>query len=625
MKCLACNNEIPDASVVCPFCNRSVTPTQNPMPVFNVGNTGVLGSGVDNQVTNQYQNLNNAVNNGANQAGSMMGQNSSLGSSQGENSFQSVNPLGQVGVMPEMPMDQNNNGWVNSVQNQVANNQNANFTPGVGMQGVSTPQVSNEASLSAQSSVVLENDIKPEYIAPSGESVESVKLRNTLPKNTKKKKTKLIIIIVVLLLLVIGGGAAFFYYNSQYKTSAKRIDAVVNGLSSPLRLIKNDTINKTSGTYALEIGVSYADKNIDSKIKGTYATDLKASSLDLTVDLESLNMPDAMINSPVNLEFYYNDSKMYVLFQNFYDNYIYDEVLGLDDLFDTIKKNDINYLTMINGIKAAFGSSLKAMNNTQKTGNVNIHGQTKKANIIVIPLSSNNVGLAKKSFYRSLANNPKFVAEYAKLINRDEEVAEDLLLKNTENVGNVDINGSIEIYTEMFKEEFIGMKIADKSENKNVIEIYPVAKGYGISYKKGNQNIFECQYAKTMKNTSTIRNRNYQIDFTTYSNEQAYKVNIKADIAEDVNPKDAKVVVKNSIKRQYISFQDRELIKKRASEIGVLGLYLPEQIDKYLMRGIDSTTDACLLAINCVDQNNGTSICRNSTTGEQITCPSVAQ
>lgn len=630
MKCLSCNNEIPDSSVVCPFCSRKVEPASQPIPIYNVSNTSVLPTTPSTPVLPQDQHLEATLNMNAVSDASV----SQVVTQAGMNQIATPSatgqalPTNQTSPIPapvnQMPVNSNlgNQSAINPTPTS-SNIVSPSQVNSVNVQNSVNTQMVNNNGTSVSSTVPLQNEINPEFITPSGESVDSVKLGNTLPLKKKKSKVKMIIIIVLIILILGGGGAFGYFYYTQYKTSEKRIDAIVNALSSPIRRLKNETIDKNSGNYTVNLNVSYGDKQIDSKFKGTFATDLKAEALDFTLDLESLVATDEMLNNPLNLELYYNDSRIYLLLQNFYDNYIYDEFDEYHDKFMLIKNNEINYLTMINAIKAAIGSGIKTMNKTQKVGNVTVKGVQSKANIISIKLSDANINIFRRSFYRSLANNSKFITEYSKIYGKDEEITKEYILKKVDEKKEYNLNGNLEFYTAMFGEQLIGIKVTNKKDTVDTLEIAPDKTGYKISYKKGSQNIFDGSYTKTLKNTSTNRNTSYNVEFTVFANGQAYKVTIGADISEDVNPKDAKVIVKNSINRLYVPQEDVNSIMEKASQIGKLGLYLPDNLDKYFKRGKENIPDNCSVVTDCVANEVGTFDCVNSITNEVVNCATI--
>lgn len=637
MRCINCNNEIPDGSVVCPICNSNVNPNSGTVPT----DTSVLPTVPENPVLPQDQNMDTSNVNMVNQN---MGVNEGVTESFNNNpsvlesNNSAVNTLdveaqGQVNqvatesngvnqpVTPsEVTISDNFN--QQNVSQPVLNNQStlpSDFSvqsEGVGysapeqmmqVQNQETPvsqnnipennsgvmetsQVENLPSQNTENvlqSQQVSNAINPEFIAPSG---EAVKLGNTLSNEDVKKKNKrnLIIIIVVVLILAVIGGIAYFYYSSQYKSSDKRINAIVSALTMGTKSITNDKIEKTSGTYDIDFSISSADQNLAAKVNGTYAVDLSGKAIDYTVNLSSLNLGEELIDNPVNLEIYLNESRMYVLFQNYYENYIYDEIEELRTLFDTNEQNNIDYVSMINALKTAFASGLKGMHNTQTVGNVNIHNSgSKKANIIKIRFNENNRKIFFKRMFQSLANNKKFISEASKFADMSEEEfkksLEDIDYEKTA-AGMKDVN--IEICTAMFGEELIGIRISSESD---LMEFYPTANGYGISYKEGSQNIFDITYESTKKNTSTTREKIFKIGAVIYNEGQAYNVNFSMSDIQDVNPKEAKVNVKNSINKKYLTEEDKQNILMASQSAGKIGLYLPTIISIYLNDGISIT------------------------------------
>lgn len=629
MKCLSCNNEIPEGSVICPVCGRPTsvqggTTPSNPTPGVNpvTTNTSVLPTTPTEPVLPKDQKLEMT------QPTPVV---SSVNTVNANNPVQTpVNPvegnnlnngLGTVNPNVNTVVSQNSN--VNPVNTSVEpapTAPSASVAPAQMPTNTATP-TENVAPQTDKSQLV--NDINPEYIEPDG---ASVKLENTKPVDKKKNRKNIIIIAVVAVVLIIIAVLGILYYSTQYKSADKRIQVIVNALTKSTRSLNNDTIEKSSGNYNIDLNVSYADTNIGGKLTGTYATDLTSKALDLTVNLESLNIGEELIDSPINVELYYSDAKIYYLLQNFYENYIYEEFPEFEQIFDSIEQNNINYMTLINGVKTALGTGLKSMNKTQTVGNASIGGTSKKANIITIRLSNANLTTFSKSFLRSLLNNQNFIAEAAKLT----EESEDTIKANLTNaidefkIEDTETNGTMEIYTAMFGEEFYGIKMNVEEEGKkDIMEIVPVTDGYTISYKEDSQEIFNITVTSTEKKTSTTKESTFVIDGTIYVEEQAYNLKLNVATVSDVNPKDAKVNVKNSINRKYLTEEDKQNILTKASQTGKIGLYLPAVLS--LMLGSDETTtmtDPCTTAVNCVPSADGlTNTCQDATTLETITCP----
>ncbi|MCH5167244.1 MAG: hypothetical protein J1F35_05055 [Erysipelotrichales bacterium] len=624
MRCISCNNEIPDGTTVCPYCNSNVTPVTPSVPVNNnnMVDTSVLPTVPTTPVLPQDQNLNMAE-----QVNDTI-----VDTVEENNESTQVQPAAEVNVVvePEVePMPEPEPEVQITPEQNDGNMANLN----------SEPQEFAVDNVVPTEATPLENAINPEFIEPSGDSVKLGNTKATENKKNKKSMIILIVVVAVVLLIAILGGV--FYY-TQFKTANKRIEKIVSAITSGTSSLNNEVIDKSSGSYNLDLSVSYADTNIGGKVNGTYAKDLSGRALDLTFNLESLNMGEELVASPINVELYYADSKVYVLLQNFYENYIYEEYPEFDSLFNAIEQNNINYVVLVNGVKNAFSNGLQNMSSTQSIGNATINGQTKRANIITINYNEVNTKRFLSAFFRNLSNNQTFIAELAKLTETSEEDVKTKLQEAAVEEYEFDEtqNATLEIYTAMFGNEMYGLKISSKNDNEtDVLEVYPVVNGYGISYKEGSQNVIDGTVLTTSKSTSTTSENTYTVDFTIYVDGQAYKVHFNLETIRDVNPKDAKVNVKNSINKKYMPEEDKQAILANASQSGNIGLYLPSILYTLLYDATEIETpivdnpdigevtpvDPCTQAINCVSSVDGTyQNCQNPETFEAITCP-IAQ
>lgn len=624
MKCIKCNSDIPDGVSVCPVCNADLSQVtlenitqNNTVPI----DTSVLPTVPDTPVLPSDQGIN--VSNGV-QANAAVEVSATNGLEQNNIPSPEVQNVDATpGVTPEVaptnlqennvvgvqqenrePMAENT-GTPNIVPN-VAQEDSANTNINVGVQGQNGATPENTGA-PAETSAQVVNDINPDFIAPNG---ESVKLGNTLSPENKKKNNKknLIIIIAIIGVLLVIGIVFFLYYNSQYKSSGKRIEAIVSALSVKTKSLKNDVINKSSGTYDLSLSVSSKENNMSLKADGTYAVDLSGKAMDYTVNLSSLNLGEELIDTPVNLELYLNESRIYVLLQNYFDNYIYDEVDGLSTIFDANEQNNVDYVSVVNAIRVSLTSSLKSMSNTQTVDKVNIHGTSKKSNIIKINFNERNRKVFFRAFFRNLANNKKFISECAKL----SEMSEDELKSKLEDAASdeeiakdmKDLN--IEIYTAMFDEELNGIKISwEGTSERDVLEIYPTTNGYGLSLKEGSQNVLDLTYESSSKSTSTTVENALTLGAVFYNEGNAYNIDLSYKNVRDVNPKDAKINVKNSINRKYLTEEQKQSIIQASQNAGTIGLYLPSILSIYLNGGVSTTPDIPLeeggLPINSPD------------------------
>lgn len=630
MRCINCNNEIPDGVAVCPVCNAnvqgtsvtavptdtSVLPTVPESPVLpqdqnmavnngNMVNPGVAGNlnnqvGVEsdaataqalasaapvtnNEVASNVTNSSTVVSENMQASQTVVGQNNlnnQVGAPNQNPSVQTVNTTsGGFGVQAgETQVPNQGLGQVSQPQQDLSTQ---NIQASVQTSGVVQTDVQNP-----QEQVQVTNAINPEFIAPNG---EAVKLGNTLSSEDKKKKNKknLIIILVIVIVFVIIGVVGLLYYKSQYKSANERISAVVSALTMGTKSITNDRIEKSSGTYDIDFSISSNGINLAAKLNGNYAVDLSNKAMDYTFNLTSLNFGEELIDNPINLEVYLNESRMYVLFQNYYENYIYDEVEGLSTIFDVNEQNNIDYISMINAVQSAFASGLKSMHSTQTVGDITIHGVSKKSNIVRINFNESNRKIFFRQMFKSLANNKKFVSEAAKFA----EMSEDEFKKSLEDIDYEAMakevsDATIEICTAMFGEKLDGIKIRSKvGEEFAVMEIYPNASGYGLSYKVGSQNILDLTYENTKKKTSTTRENNTKIGAVFYADGQAYNINLTISDIQDVNPKDAKVNVKNSINKKYLTAEEKAKIIIASQSTGKIGLYLPMILTLYLNDG----------------------------------------
>lgn len=606
MKCIKCNSDIPDGVSLCPVCNADLSQANsenvtqnNTVPI----DTSVLPTVPDAPVlpSDQGINVSNDVQTsaplGAGSANDLEQnnvvtpdvQNVSATPSVAQSNIQENNA---VGVQQENAQQMTGTPSDNPSMNQgVSSNMEANTV--VPEQGSVSPQTPVTPS---QNTAQVVNDINPDFIAPNG---ESVKLGSTISPENKKNNNKknLIIILAIVGVLLVIGIVFFVYYNSQYKSSGKRIEAIVSALSVKTKSLKNDVIDKSSGTYDLSLNVSSKEDNMSLKVDGTYAVDLSGKAMDYTVNLSSLNLGEELIDNPVNLELYLNESRVYVLLQNYFDNYIYDEVDGLSTLFDANEQNNVDYVSLVNAIKVALTNSIKSMSNTQTVDKVNIHGSSKKSNIIKINFNERNRKVFFKTFFSNLANNKKFVSESAKLADLSEDEFKSKLEEASSNEeAYKDMKDlDIEIYTAMFGEELNGIRISwEENSERDVLEIYPTANGYGLSLKEGSQNVLDLTYESSSKTTSTTVENTLKLGAVFYSEGNAYNIDFNYKNVRDVNPKDAKINVKNSINRKYLTEEQKQSIIQASQNAGKIGLYLPSILSVYLNGGISTTPDSPL-------------------------------
>ena len=550
MKCISCGNLIPDTSTTCPYCNNKVEPAVSAIPIYDVP---------------------------AEKAETVIQNNEEVVSTQ----VQTEPGVPVTPVAPILPQDQEL-----TMQPVEPVMQVAEETPVVGVQPtsemaqpveVSTP-VENNGWASVSTEVPQPNLIDATPVPPmENPMLDGVKIASSAPVEKKKKsKLPLILIIVILISALVGGGV--FFYTSQYKSVNTRIDSIVNGLFSFTSSIKNETVNLASGTYKINANASSEGTEMSAKLNGKYAYDLENKLINVTLTAEEINMGDELKLIPegnaLNLELYTYDSKAYILLKNFYENYIYSDIEGYDELFKSIKETDINYQLIINSYKNAIKSALKAANYTQTIDDVAVNGKSQKANVIKLVLNSDNQKKIVTTLYKSLINNTKLLEEMAKISDQTaEELKEELQDSLDEMEFESDNAPVVEIYTAMFGEKFIGAKMTGKTdEDKDALmEFLPITNGMKLVMKEAGKEIVNLEFSSVTKKTSTQTEVNVKVSMRVYVEEQETKVSVDVTTTSDNTPKAEKVNIKNSVDYRYISTEDQQKIITSISNYGTLG------------------------------------------------------
>lgn len=522
MKCISCGNVIPDGSAVCPFCSANVQAAVVPTPEVPV-----------------------------------------------QEPVQPVAPV-QEAVAPVEPV--------------------APATPVVPETPETPVLPQDQGMVSAEAPSVPEGviptpvDVVPTP-APTTDMVngfgDGVKVGNTAPEQTKQSKTKMIVIIaiVVVALALIGGGV--FYYTSQYKSSSKRINEIVNGLFRSATQIKNEKFELGSGKYEVSASMDMDETKVSAKLNGLYAYDIPNGIVDYTLNVESLNMGQELLDAgTLNLELYLADNKAYVLLQNFYDKYIYADVEGLDEALSQINQNDVNYQVFVTGIRDALKAGLNAATNTQTVKNVTVNKKSVKANVITIKFTKANQEKMVRAIVNSLANNSALIKEIAKLSGEDESDLKEDLKSSLDDAEFEDASDTVlEFYTEMFGNKLVGINFSFKAdEERNSAEVYPIANGYGIKLYEGKKELFKVETTETIKKTSTTVETASKLNIVYYNDGSAMKINLDAKVTDDVNPKVEKINVKNSINYEYLTQADIMGIYNKIKSFGTLGLFVDSML-----------------------------------------------
>ncbi len=609
MKCISCGNLIPDASVVCPYCNSKVQPEAPATPVYDVkpsepvmtpppvasseqnSMTSAIPETPSQPVLPQDQGMsfasavssntgatNNSVSTGTVQSSDgMMSSGTPVQGRPAETT--STVSVGQVST-PLQPSENslNNVGAIN-------NSQPVNPAP-VGNTVNQNSGVSSNNGMVPPQPPINANPNEAQVLANQGQVVSGEKIATMTPAEPKKKKKGkliLIIVIAVILLALIGGGVFVYFY--EFRSGDTRIDKVVNGLLSFTNGVKNENVELGSGSYTIDATIGADDQQFGFALNGKYAFDLSKKLVDTTVNVESLNLGQELLEEELNLEVYLYDSKMYLLFQNFFEKYISYPIEGYDELFSGVEQNDINYALIINAYKTAIKSALKASNYSQTIKDVDINGSTQKANVITMNLTEANQKSMIRAFVNTLKNNNTALEEMAKVSGEDVATIEsnlDAMIDNDDYL----LNNSmvIEIYTEMLGDEFLGVHCTMDTEDDttNIIDLFPITNGYSLSVREDDQEMINMDVTSTEKNTSTTRESTVSVTAVFYSDGTAANIEVSMGIVEDVNPNVEEVNVRNSVDYRYLSDAEKQQIINSVSQFGTLGLIVSPYLQQLL-------------------------------------------
>lgn len=609
MKCISCGNLIPDASVVCPYCNSKVQPEAPATPVYDVkpsepvmtpppvasseqnSMTSAIPETPSQPVLPQDQGMsfasavssntgatNNSVSTGTVQSSDgMMSSGTPVQGRPAETT--STVSVGQVST-PLQPSENslNNVGAIN-------NSQPVNPAP-VGNTVNQNSGVSSNNGMVPPQPPINANPNEAQVLANQGQVVSGEKIATMTPAEPKKKKKGkliLIIVIAVILLALIGGGVFVYFY--EFRSGDTRIDKVVNGLLSFTNGVKNENVELGSGSYTIDATIGADDQQFGFALNGKYAFDLSKKLVDTTVNVESLNLGQELLEEELNLEVYLYDSKMYLLFQNFFEKYISYPIEGYDELFSGVEQNDINYALIINAYKTAIKSALKASNYSQTIKDVDINGSTQKANVITMNLTEANQKSMIRAFVNTLKNNNTALEEMAKVSGEDVATIEsnlDAMIDNDDYL----LNNSmvIEIYTEMLGDEFLGVHCTMDTEDDttNIIDLFPITNGYSLSVREDDQEMINMDVTSTEKNTSTTRESTVSVTAVFYSDGTAANIEVSMGIVEDVNPNVEEVNVRNSVDYRYLSDVEKQQIINSVSQFGTLGLIVGPYLQQLL-------------------------------------------
>ena len=570
MKCINCNQEIPDTSTTCPFCNNPVTPTVTPV---ESAVTTDLPNTPDNYVLPKDQVV----------------QTSNIPSP----------PSMDEEVTPSVP-----------VRTEVPAEPNLPKPPQIEDTSIPSPNIASEPTYIDPTTLNLDNvDLNAN---PTAESIDLTKsggkIASTIIHNKdeeeRKLKRKRTIIIVLFVIILVGMGIGGFFYFTQFKSTDKRIDKVVDGLFSFTTSLNNSKIENGSGNYNLTYTSSMNNENLSFDISGKYGYDLPNKKIDVIANIKKYNHNGELIDEELNSELYLESKRAYVLLQNFDTKYFYTNINNtknvLDDIesrfdkpeelivfkllniiydggleefskdydryIDNISQNDINYMNIINGLKKAVKEALKNAPSTQTFEN--------NKNVIRISLNKEDkVKAIYKSILSSLKDNKNAYQEIVKLYGGNDSTFYDAMSDKIEKLNVAGINGNITIVTDPFKNNLISISLPIIRDNKvHLLTISPKGSGYKIVLKLENKEVLNVTYSKSSSKESQTTTKKYNLKGIAYKNDIANNFELNLEMIQDITPQKIDVITRNSIDYQYLTADDFNTIAGKIKEFGNLGV-----------------------------------------------------
>ena len=595
MKCVNCNKEIPDTSVICPFCNTKVDPIVTATPEFDVpeeANAPVI-TGKEGMVVN----------------------NSPMQAAPGMETPAPVDvALPETPTVPQLPSDQNNLVVETAAQPIITEEQ---INAAVTEEPEITETLPEEPGLGV---------IKP--VAPATEdSVPTVESSSTVgsinEEEPKKKgsagKILMIIGIVVVVLIAIAGG---YFYFSEFKSADKRINTLARTLfKAPLidnlNNIDNSKIELASGSYEYALDVNYGTEKIAGTVFGKYGIDTKNKMMDVTVNVKDVQYGGNELISaknPLNLEFYSNEDRLYVLLENFFNKYIYFKEDNVGTIYDAIEQNDFDYAAIINAYEEAIIAGLDATSKKQDISSITFGGKKQSANVVTVKFDKNNINAFTKGMYNSLKNNKKFVSQMAKLTGVSEKDIQDGL--KADDV-DTDSKLTLELYSGVLVGNFIGVKITTEVSNgyeqlygssevkeskpsKLEIEVSRSGDKYNIVAYKDSQKVLSLQFGETITKSAKETTHTGGFEGSIYSNDTTFSIKLTYKVVNDVNPSVKKVDTTNSVAFESLTQEDLTNILNKVYDFGLLGQIVKQYTT--LTPSYGYGIDNCSPGMNCVKQ-----------------------
>ena len=582
MKCITCSQEIPDTSTTCPYCNNKVEPIVSASEALGVQNS-VLPQTPDNYKLPKDQVAQPAVQPSAPVAPAQ--------------NIPAPPPAPNIPAPPPAP----ETNPVAQVENVGTVQQTAAPAPQPQEQTYFDPTKINldGVDLNANANAQTLDYTQVNASDRLGSTIDPKKPNEGVAK-AKKKVIVLGVTLVLVIAIAVAGG---FFYFSQFQSADKRIDKVVDGIFNPLTSIKNEKFEEGSGSYKLNYSSSKNADEFKLNVEGKYGYNLPSKKIDLISNFKSINRNQELLDNELNVELYLENSRSYLLLQNFKNDYVYTDIdnsynvikdiesrfdkpeelllfklsntlfdSGLDALskdyhtyITNISQNEINYQNITKGLKEATKEALKGANPTQS-----IQGG---ANVIKINLKNpDTMKNLYKSYVNALKNNQSAWSEISKIYGDGNELYRKLIEK-IDKAEYQGINSDIIIATDMFKNKLKYIVIPTVKDGKICYTtITPSGSGYKIVSKLDGREIVKLTYSKSSSKTSTTENKVYKLNGTIYSDGVADNINLELELVKDINVQKINVITRNSIDYQYLTNNDYSELAGKLEQFGNLGV-----------------------------------------------------
>lgn len=364
--------------------------------------------------------------------------------------------------------------------------------------------------------------------------------------NNKKQKNTMWfapIIVVIFVIALIGFG--FFLSRSPKMV----FNTAINKMSQSLIGAALESMDNREGSISLETKFSSDDKDMNDALKIMnnmyfgidYKLDQKNKKYLMKINTKYDG--EELLNADVYLE----DTNVYILLVDLYNQYLSTELQDVEVLWET-NKSIKDYKAIVKGISKAITTSLKSEYFTKETVELTIDDNIEKATKNTLLINNNNIIQIEVDVLTSLKNNNSFINSLSNITEIDKE---DILANIDELINSLsgeeftyDEEITISIYTKGLINEFVRMDLktsADEEkttielikENNEVYNINLISQDFNANFtvkmfedSDGKQNIEFSMNEPTTNSTLT-----YIIKYATNNNIKFDNIDVSNNVA----------------------------------------------------------------------------------------------